>query len=1331
MVDQLRCLPGHRPNSPWDIRTVPRHMIYPTLSTDPRDRVIIASSVTTENEWVTYVLDGNSWQQTICAQDEQSVILVCALLNDKDEKEKEIATLKMELDLKNQQCAYLRQQIPPKNSGAKWSWLSILALLVLILATLKGAVALETKSTSHGVDYDRIIQLNEELDVFIQNALQKNWTKHVTETFVYHHKTQGLDWKARIVNSLSEWYNNKKPQTSHMVDSVFCAIGLILPWIWEVCVLVLAIFIILKSKRKALDCFYLAAASFSNLKFSFVAVAPIQTPHTIYVACALSVVYWCDPIAAALISLVYLIGFSVIGMFMSDVEYIKQLRAVLSLAMIFSFHWLCDLFGVPPIIFTVLCFCWRLIRLLAALPGHVIEIRDPTGKVTQKVSSFDGPLFKFFQGLKAKLKQVRAVSVPLVRINPTAVCHISTGDGSKGTGFFCANYVVTAAHVVGNHKVATICYQGKNYQANVKKTSEKDMIFLEIPSALQGVPRFKLSKKYNCDWVCVLAPSGEGAFVTSVVEGKAHGDTFSYPCPTRDGMSGAPLLDVDGHVLGIHQTHTGYTGGAVRLEHEDVIDPPKENTQVAALKKQIEELKMQLAQKDAAPATPPPKPQRPPRTKDMKQCNMEDSDIVELIRIAMQREMGILREEINDSLLQKKKGKSKHGRGRKHGGGRRRKIGRMFTEEEYQEMLDSGLEPEQIRAIAEELYDQQHDFPEWSDPEDDDEVNEWWFGDDYSANVNDNDDDIPSYYQKKKKPLSDYLIKEWTKESIDEMLASLSPLEMKKAQPLLQHLKCDDPLRKTVIVAMLDRVLTSNGLSPVSDGLEYQQRMKPKNRQAGAPRSPEADLGAWKKSAVKPRRHLVPDGYPVYCNLPVNRPICDYNIPDEPLLGILPPAQSEFEYAPTVWGPEAFAKSFEKFDYAPYCDFEKDYPECTQFADWAWRVHHSYLEDTKVIHISATEKNLDSTPAYPKMLDYDTEEDFLDEHGWDPYVSAFSAIDRGYEPDVLWYCFLKKEILKKKKIEDSDIRQIVCADPIYARIGACFEQHQNHLTKLHTETHSGQCGWSPFNGGFTRLCQRLESKPGVFVELDWTRFDGTIPAPLIKRIKKLRFSMLCTEHQERYQHIYRWYVKNLLNRYVMMPSGEVTKQTRGNPSGQISTTIDNNMVNIWLQAFEFCWFFGPDKDLWRDYDTIVYGDDRLTRYPNLPENYKERVITLYRDVFGMWIKPEKVKVSETLEGLTFCGFTVGPDRLPYPTDEEKLYAGLVTPARKLPDVTALHGKLLSLQLLMHNHPDSAFKDYINKCLAETARHAEDLPARLTERQMDRLWRGGPKHKPNG
>lgn len=465
--------------------------------------------------------------------------------------------------------------------------------------------------------------------------------------------------------------------------------------------------------------------------------------------------------------------------------------------------------------------------------------------------------------------------------------------------------------------------------------------------------------------------------------------------------------------------------------------------------------------------------------------------------------------------------------------------------------------------------------------------------------------------------------------------------------------------------------------------------------------------------------------------MPVNRPIYDNDLPDEPLLGMLPPIDVDNTYNPTTWGAGAYRKSFEKFTYATPCDFERDYPVETRFADWAWRVHHSYLEDSRVIHITSTEKNLDSTPGYPKFEDYPTEEDYLDANGWGPYVRAFKAVDAGAEPDVLWYLFLKKEILKTSKIEEEDIRQIVCADPIYARIGCCLEQHQNNMAKQHTRTHAGQCGWCPFKGGFQDMCNRLASQHGTFVEFDWTRFDGTIPPALFKRIKRLRWSYMCNEHRDRYRHIHRWYVKNLMRRYVLLPSGEVTVQRRGNPSGQISTTIDNNMVNYWLQAFEFCYFFGPDKDLWHSYDTVIYGDDRLTRYPKLPDNYRERVIKMYKDVFGMWVKPEKVKVSDTLIGLTFCGFAIGPDFLPYPASEGKLLAGLVKPAKKLLNIDCLHGKLLSLQLLMHNHPPSVFKDYIERCLAITSEMAPNLPARFTARQMDELWRGGPKVQCHG
>ena len=90
------------------------------------------------------------------------------------------------------------------------------------------------------------------------------------------------------------------------------------------------------------------------------------------------------------------------------------------------------------------------------------------------------------------------------------------------------------------------------------------------------------------------------------------------------------------------------------------------------------------------------------------------------------------------------------------------------------------------------------------------------------------------------------------------------------------------------------------------------------------------------------------------------------------------------EYGPTTWGPQAFIKSFDKFFYAEPVDFFSEYPQLCAFADWATYREFRYLEDTRVIHITATEKNTDSTPAYPKMNYFDTEEKYLESHGWAP-----------------------------------------------------------------------------------------------------------------------------------------------------------------------------------------------------------------------------------------------------------------------------------------------------------------------------------------------------------
>nr|WEU70812.1 MAG: ORF1b protein [Rhinolophus pusillus astrovirus] len=506
-------------------------------------------------------------------------------------------------------------------------------------------------------------------------------------------------------------------------------------------------------------------------------------------------------------------------------------------------------------------------------------------------------------------------------------------------------------------------------------------------------------------------------------------------------------------------------------------------------------------------------------------------------------------------------------------------------------------------------------------------------------------------------------------------------------------------------------------------------------------------LGAWKYDLEIPTRKIVPVGFPVYGNIKIDRPIVDYKKPIDPLIGLLPrPPKYVPRHAPTVWGRNAYSKSFEKFFYAKPCDdISGEFPREWGFASYALYKEYNFLMGSHIIPITATVKNSESTPGYPKFKYWKTEEEYLEERGFEDYVKQVEDIKSGDRPDVLWYLFLKKEILKIEKIQEEDIRQIVCSDPIYARIGAMFEQDQNNRMKRMTRWRQGQCGWSPFEGGFDEIMKRIEKEDNQYIELDWTRFDGTIPVEVFRHIKDFRFKMLSKEYKTKLnKDMYDWYVDQLCKRYVLLPSGEVTIQERGNPSGQISTTMDNNMVNTFLQAFEFAYMHGSydDEKLRREWDkcdALVYGDDRISSWPSVPPNYVDRVVEMYKEVFGMWVKPEKVVIRNELDGVSFCGFTAiltDGMYLPVPNDAWKFITSTLTPVKALPNFDALVGKVLSFQVLVHNLPeDDPVKQWFEDAYANLARHAcatdqEPLPV-LTREMREFLWRGGPKKRDGG
>ncbi|WJJ50237.1 RNA-dependent RNA polymerase, partial [Astroviridae sp.] len=235
---------------------------------------------------------------------------------------------------------------------------------------------------------------------------------------------------------------------------------------------------------------------------------------------------------------------------------------------------------------------------------------------------------------------------------------------------------------------------------------------------------------------------------------------------------------------------------------------------------------------------------------------------------------------------------------------------------------------------------------------------------------------------------------------------------------------------------------------------------------------------------------------------------------------------------------------------------------------------------------------------------------------------------------------------------------------------------------------------------------------------------------VLSHIKLIRFFFLSEEYRtaDNWRR-HRWYVDNLIDKRVLLPTGEVTLINRGNPSGQISTTSDNIMVNVFLTAFEYCHQklaegTQPEVlDFFRDHKMICFGDDRLSgiKYkPDIP-----LIIKMYEEIFGMWVKPEKIKLHTNLEGATFCGFTFHQHngRWVGSVNVNKLLSTLKEPVKQLPHIEALWTKLVSYRLLLE-HSDEESKQLMEKCISkvEKAMLAEGLtPVKLPRHFYSNLW----------
>lgn len=290
---------------------------------------------------------------------------------------------------------------------------------------------------------------------------------------------------------------------------------------------------------------------------------------------------------------------------------------------------------------------------------------------------------------------------------------VMSGD-SSGNGFLCHGYLVTIAHIVKN--VLFVKAGGEFVKVNrdreLAQTAalEQKVLYNTPPSACAGKRHAKMSSEQADGFHTIVHINPEtGATAAQMFWGVWEGNdetrqlrgNYSH----EPGMSGSPVFNSKGHIVGIHVAGYGMTGYAVPLVIPKVV-PRKRNPNAAYVtilteqyaKEPTDELKTLLVLAN--------------------QGSELEADVVERIRTYCQK--------------------------------------KVLTEDYYHKLLDSGLTSDDIRALVKRrMHDKVKEeapagYPVYDDDEleDDEEVEQEWFKNKrhYESDDDDADDDDNEVY---------------------------------------------------------------------------------------------------------------------------------------------------------------------------------------------------------------------------------------------------------------------------------------------------------------------------------------------------------------------------------------------------------------------------------------------------------------------------------------------------------------------------------------------------------------------------------------------------------
>jgi hypothetical protein len=270
---------------------------------------------------------------------------------------------------------------------------------------------------------------------------------------------------------------------------------------------------------------------------------------------------------------------------------------------------------------------------------------------------------------------------------------------------------------------------------------------------------------------------------------------------------------------------------------------------------------------------------------------------------------------------------------------------------------------------------------------------------------------------------------------------------------------------------------------------------------------------------------------------------------------------------------------------------------------WMERHFGCVMQESMVIGLEETLHfaTLDKSPGCLWRQYWKTKAEMVnDDYGKKIIEDYWDSLATVRASDVFFGAHLKEELRAREKIISKSTRLFIAAPCEHTLSGIrLFHDQNKKLIRSALSTFSA-VGMNKYQLGWHKLQIRLSRFPNN-ESLDTKNFDGSIIKEILWHMAHFRFSMLAKRYQtfENRLRIYNWYYQ-LINSIIVLPDGSVVIKEDGMPSGVLTTSSDDTIINFIYIVFAYLYNGGPvDYQFFVDnFMAALFGDDNLNNYSN-------------------------------------------------------------------------------------------------------------------------------------